>query len=175
MRFADTVWINAFNGVQNDASGVTVSIEGTSRNVGKVYYSDKASANILSMSAMVDSGAIVNYNQEANRFTITDIYSFFRMNVPGSEGKFFICDFRTMIRDEPKDHPGHVKAFIQTVSANLTKYTKREVEQAGKAVALYCTYRTYVPYSLSPYRILIPDIASSVTSFSRHIVISLPL
>jgi hypothetical protein len=40
-------------------------------------------------------------------------------------------------------------------------------------VALYCTYRTYRPYSLSPYRILIPDTASSVTSFSRHIVISL--
>ena len=26
-----------------------------------------------------------------------------------------------------------LKAFIQTVSANLTKYAKREVEQAGKA------------------------------------------
>ena len=32
------------NGVQNDASGVTVSREGIFRNVGKVYYSDKESA-----------------------------------------------------------------------------------------------------------------------------------
>ena len=44
---------------------------------------------------------------------------------------------------------------------------------AADAVALYCTYRTYIPYSLSPYRILIPDTASSFTSFSKHIVISL--
>ena len=48
--------------------------------------------------------------------------------------------------------------------------TKPEIDLA---VALYCIYRTCIPYSLSPYRILIPDIASSVTSFSRHIVISL--
>jgi hypothetical protein len=39
-------------------------------------------------------------------------------------------------------------------------------------VALYCTYCTYVPYSLSPHRILNPDTASSVISFLRHIVIS---
>jgi hypothetical protein len=162
------------NGVQNDASGVTVSREGTFRNVGRVYYSDRASANILSMSAMVDSGAVVNYNQEANRFTMTpkgttDIYSFSRMNVPGSEGKFFICDVRTMIGDEPRDHPGHEKAFIQTVSANLIKYTKREVEQAGKARELLArmgypsvdtalgTLRNGSDFSVSDYDFKIAD------------------
>ena len=41
------------------------------------------------------------------------------------------------------------------------------------AVVLYCTYSTYVPYSLSPYRVLNSDTASALTSFSRHIVISL--
>jgi hypothetical protein len=42
-------------------------------------------------------------------------------------------------------------------------------EQQGTSfeanVTFYCTYRTYVPYSLLPYRILNPDIASSSTSF----------
>ena len=41
-----------------------------------------------------------------------------------------------------------------------------------RSVVLYCTYSTYVSYSLSPYRILNPDTASAFTSFSRHIVIS---
>ena len=43
----------------------------------------------------------------------------------------------------------------------------------GRPVVLYCTYSTYVPHSLSPYRVLNSDTASAFTSFSRHIVISL--
>ena len=39
-------------------------------------------------------------------------------------------------------------------------------------VVLYCTYSTYVPYSLSPYRVLNSDIASALALLSRHIVIS---
>ena len=39
-------------------------------------------------------------------------------------------------------------------------------------VVLYCTYSTYVPYSLSPYRVLNSDTASALALLSRHIVIS---
>jgi hypothetical protein len=42
-----------------------------------------------------------------------------------------------------------------------------------RQVSEQCSLILYIPYSLSPYRFLIPDTASSVTSFSRHIVISL--
>ena len=42
------------------------------------------------------------------------------------------------------------------------------------SVVLYCTYSTYVPYSLSPYRVLNSDTASApLALLSRHIVISL--
>ena len=39
-------------------------------------------------------------------------------------------------------------------------------------VVLHCTYSTYVPYSLSPYRVLNSDTASALALLSRHIVIS---
>ena len=39
-------------------------------------------------------------------------------------------------------------------------------------VVLYCTYSTYVPYSLSPYWVLNSDTASALTLLARHIVIS---
>ena len=41
-----------------------------------------------------------------------------------------------------------------------------------RGVVLYCTYNTYVPYSLSPYRVLNSDTASALTLLSRHTVIS---
>jgi hypothetical protein len=37
---------------------------------GTLYYSKIASANILSMSTLVNLGAIVKYNAKANRFTV---------------------------------------------------------------------------------------------------------
>ena len=46
------------------------------------------------------------------------------------------------------------------------------VSRLERIVVLYCTYSTYVPYSLSPYRVLNSDTASALTSLSRHIVIS---
>jgi hypothetical protein len=58
------------SGVQTDADGVRVSLEGKMGDIGTVYYSKNASANILSMSTLVDSGAIVKCNPKANRFTV---------------------------------------------------------------------------------------------------------
>jgi hypothetical protein len=45
------------NGVQSDAEGVRVNQQGKFGDIGMVYYSENASANILSMSGLVDSGA----------------------------------------------------------------------------------------------------------------------
>ena len=50
--------------------------------------------------------------------------------------------------------------FVETMSQYTT------------TIVLYCTYSTYVPYSLSPYRVLNSDTASALTFLSRHIVIS---
>jgi hypothetical protein len=61
---------------------------------------------------------------------------------------------------------------IPTQESRGADEPESEPEPTLEAVALYCTYCTYVPYSLSPYRFLNPDTASSVTSFLGHIVIS---
>jgi Reverse transcriptase (RNA-dependent DNA polymerase) len=53
-------------------------------------------------------------------------YLFCRKKVSGSEGRFYICDTRTMIE------PRHA-AMVQTVEDNLRLFTKREVGQAVKA------------------------------------------
>lgn len=52
------------NGVQADATGVRVELEGNFSDVGAVYYSEKASANILSMGAMVDAGEKLPTNKK---------------------------------------------------------------------------------------------------------------
>ena len=68
--------------------------------------------------------------------------------------------------------------FIPTVNllASTTANAQEQVVDlpisTTASVVLYCTYSTYVPYSLSPYRVLNSDTASAFTSISRHIVIS---
>lgn len=118
------------NGVQADAGGVQVDQEGTFIDIGKVYYSRNASANILSMSALVDAGAEIHYDQKENSFSLTpansqNTYHFSRRDAPGSEGRFYVCDARSMMRSE------HV--MIDTVEENLKRYTKREIESASRA------------------------------------------
>jgi hypothetical protein len=58
------------NGVQADAAGVHVNMEGKLGDIGTVYYSKNSSANILSMSGLVDAGADVRYDHKFNRFKL---------------------------------------------------------------------------------------------------------
>lgn len=125
------------NGVQADAKGVLVDMEGTFNEIGQVYYSAKATANILSFAAMVDSGAEVTYEQGNGRFTLrpaasNNIYSFCRREIPGSEGRFYVCDIRNMVSTAATSH----KVMVQTVAENLVRYTKREVDSASRARGL---------------------------------------
>lgn len=121
-------------GVQADARGVKVDLEGDFCVVGVVYYSDKASANILSMAAIVDARAAISYDQIENRFTLKPrgseiVYSFCRRNIPGSEGRFYVCDVKTMVSSEVTAHPNVAETVnVITVSDNLVRYSKREVE-----------------------------------------------
>ena len=90
------------NGVQSGASGVRVTQEGDFEDIGKVYFSAEATANILSYAVMVDEGNSVSYNQLQDRFELRPVgsnlvYSFCRKNVRGSEGRFYCCDVRSMI------------------------------------------------------------------------------
>lgn len=124
-------------GVQAKASGVTINQEGEFRDVGTCYFSKEATANILSYAVMVDGGNDVEYDKPNDCFTLRPsgsnmIYSFCRKKIPGSEGKFYCCDVKTMARNSPTTYPTD-HALIETVQGNIAKYTKREVAGADKA------------------------------------------
>ena len=124
-------------GVQANAEAVRVDMEGDFGEVGPVYYSQRATANILSFAAMVDSGADIRYSHSEGRFTLQpkgsrNIYSFCRQRLPGSEGKFYICDVETMVKDVPTQHGGEM-VLVSTVSENMSRFTKREIASAAAA------------------------------------------
>jgi hypothetical protein len=126
------------NGVDKDTPGIAIDLVGDMKDIGEVYCSPKAAANILSFAAMTDAGAEISYDEKHGRFTMRpmgseNIYSFCRQDKPGCEGKFYVCDIRTMIAQNPTSHPQIDHAMVATVSENMQKYSKLEVESAGGA------------------------------------------
>ena len=109
--------------------GVSVHREGEFGEFGTVFYSEAASANILSFASQVDAGAAIRYDHLSDCFTLQpkgsdNVYSFGRKTVPGTEGKFYSCDWRDI-------EAGTV--FVATVDENLKAFTKREIKRARKA------------------------------------------
>jgi hypothetical protein len=49
-------------GVQHGSKGVSISEEGEFLDIGTVFYSKDAAANILSFASQVDAGANIQYN-----------------------------------------------------------------------------------------------------------------
>ena len=127
------------NGVQSGVDGVKINQEGDFEDVGKVYYSNKSTANILSYAVMVDQGNSVRYDEVNDRFELrpvnsNKVYSFCRKNVMGSEGRFYCCNVNSMVRSFATTYPTTEEhAMIETEQENITRYTKREVEGARKA------------------------------------------
>ena len=69
------------HGVESNSSGVNIEMEGEFNEIGTVFVSEKASANILSFAAQVDSGATMTYDSEFDRFIMKpagseNLYSF---------------------------------------------------------------------------------------------------
>ena len=132
-------------GVEATSEGVNIELEGDFNEIGTVFVSEKASANILSFAAQVDSGATVEYDQLNDRFLMTpansdNTYSFCRKNIAGTEGRFYCCDVRSMINKRSRAPPAtkevagvREQAMVQTVQENLAKYTKREIDKARNA------------------------------------------
>jgi hypothetical protein len=58
------------NGVDKDTPGITIDRVGDMKDIGEVYYSPKAAANILSFAAMTDAGAEISYDEKHGRFTM---------------------------------------------------------------------------------------------------------
>lgn len=117
-------------GIQSGADPVFVNTIADFGDFGEVYFSESASANILSFASQINSGADITYNKTADAFVLKpansdNTYIFGRKNVPGSAGRFYVCDLKS---EETSD-----RALVQTVSENMSRYTKREIEQAKRA------------------------------------------
>ena len=126
------------NGVNKGSPGIKVDMVGDLEDIGVVYYCPGAAANILSFAALSDSGADIRYDSKNNRFTLRpkgnrQIYCFCRKKLPGSDGRFYMRDTRSMIALKPTFYPNRETALVATVAENMRKYTKREVESAGAA------------------------------------------
>jgi hypothetical protein len=125
-------------GIDKDSDGIKVDMVGQLGEIGTVFYSPKASANVLSFAAMSDAGATIRFDSNHERFTLQpkgsqNIYSFCRQDIAGSAGRFYVCDTRTMIGPTPTLHTNHEQALVTTVADNMKRYTQREVETARKA------------------------------------------
>ena len=77
---------------------------------------------MLSFASQVDSGAVVRYEHLRDAFTLKQrggsrTYVFGRKDIPGSEGRFYTCDWR---------EPSMKSAMVATVKENLEAFTTRE-------------------------------------------------
>ena len=116
--------------VEANSAGTVVDTEGTFEDVGHVYYSEHANANILSFATQVDNGADISYDNKQDLFTMRpanskQVYTFARKNTAGSDSRLYSCDIRTMITRD--------SAMLTTVESIMTAYTQREVSAAKKA------------------------------------------
>ena len=117
-------------GVQSEAKGVRVEQEGNFGDIGPVYFSRGATANILSFAAMADRGAEISYDHEIGCFTLRPAgsktkYNFSRQDLPGSAGRFYVWDASSVAIQE--------QALVTTVRDNMARFTKREVASAAAA------------------------------------------
>jgi hypothetical protein len=118
-------------GVDSNAKGVKVIEQGQFEKVGIVYYSAQATANILSFASQIDEGATIDYNKSTDVFTLQPahdnrLYTFARKQTPGSEGRLYSCDTRSMVATVETVH-------IATVEDNLSHFSKRDIASALKA------------------------------------------
>ena len=122
----------SMSGIQLGAEPVLVDTVGDFKEFGPVYFSEMASANILSFASQINAGADIDYDKSSDHFTLRpansgNTYVFSRKNVEGSEGRFYMCDLSSTMQ------PDEESALVQTVADNLAGYTKREVEKAREA------------------------------------------
>ena len=119
----------SLSGIQAGAKAVKVDKIGNFHELGTVYYSKGAAANILSFAPQVNAGSKISYDSVGDKFPLIPPvgnmrYTFKRKDVKGSENRFYICDVGGV---------GNETVLVQTVQDNLKLFTKGEIGQAHKA------------------------------------------
>ena len=121
------------SGVNLDSEPLVITQEGTT-DFGTVYYDDKCIANILSFGNIVDSSSMVRYVHTDDSYIVQMInggkcYLFVR----DKQSNIYICDIDCMTMDKDYINMTPQKVMVATVSENIKKYTKREVQKAELA------------------------------------------
>jgi hypothetical protein len=116
-------------GVENGGHGITCHHWGDMLGVKRVMYSERSSANILSLSALKDKGHSVKFDNEGDKFIVkfignNNVYEFTRDSVNGTKSRHYGCKI-FIHKDEV--------ACVGTVKDNLRQYTIAEVEKARVA------------------------------------------
>jgi arginine deiminase len=77
---------------------------------------------------MIDSGNSITYEQESDSFIFKPKETFFfsRKRVAGNEGRVYCCNMRDR-------RTSTERAFIETSTENMRRFTKREIESARNA------------------------------------------
>ena len=86
----------------------------------------------MSFASQVDAGANIRDDYLNDCLTLQpkgsdNMHRFGRKTVPGSEGRFYSCDWRSV---------GAELAMVATVEQNMRPFTKREMERARSARGL---------------------------------------
>ena len=114
------------DGLQIDRGGMFRDFSKLGRSIG---CSPVASANVLSMGDCVDKGYQVKYSSDTDEFIVNaDVMTYVfkrKLYQTGRKSKHYAADM--------DDYPVSASVFVQTVSNNLTTYSKREIDDSSRA------------------------------------------
>ena len=170
-NIVDACYPLIMRGVNKNAPSIMLGKVGDFREFGKVYYSEKSSANILSFSNMRDLGCILSYDSSADVFCLqldkdSAIYEFKRKVIHGHTKGYYTRRFkveRVMV--------------VSTVADNMRKFTKREIAAAQGARELIAklghpsseTARQLVSTGITGTAITASDITRAETIYGKSI------
>jgi hypothetical protein len=124
-------------GVQQGSKGISISEEGEFLDIGTVFYSKDAAANILSFASQVDAGANIQYNGAKDEFSLHpanshNVYLFTRRNVIGSGSRLYSCQLTGLDAITPTSY----STLVSTVEENTEVYEERGLRTGGEGTGV---------------------------------------
>ena len=127
----------SLGGVDGSAEGFKVSQGGSFRDLGRVGYSPRAAANILSQPQLLNQGYKIVYDDLKDRYHLAGLssdYYFERKYLSnGDKSSHYTCELANVL--------------VNTVEDNMRRYTKREVLEAKAARETFTNRLAYMTSS----------------------------